>query len=56
MSLEELRQRIDDIDAKLLDLLNQRAAAAIEIGKIKQNTDSAFYVPEREKAVYQKIK
>lgn len=55
MSLDDLRARIDEIDAKILDLLNERARAAIEIGKLKQSTNSVFYVPEREKAVFEKL-
>ena len=55
MSLEELRKRIDDIDARIVNLLNERARAAIEIGKIKRSTNSAIYVPEREKAVFEKL-
>lgn len=55
MSLDEQRKRIDEIDKKILDLLNERARAAIEIGKIKQSTNSVFYVPEREKAVYDSL-
>ncbi|MCH8204104.1 MAG: prephenate dehydratase [Candidatus Hydrogenedentes bacterium] len=53
--MDEHRKRIDEVDKKILDLLNERAKAAIEIGKIKRSTDSAFYVPEREKAVYESL-
>ena len=55
MTLDELRIRIDELDAQILELLNARAEAAMEIGKIKQSTNSVFYVPEREKAVYEKL-
>ena len=55
MTLDELRNRIDDIDKQIVDLLNARAEAAIGIGKIKQSTDAVFYVPEREKAVYKRL-
>ena len=34
MSLEELRQRIDDIDGQLVTLLNERARVVMEIGKV----------------------
>ncbi len=56
MSLDELRARIDVLDAQILGMLNERARAAIEIGKIKHSTDAVYYVPEREKAVYEKLK
>ena len=34
MSLEELINQIDTVDAKLLKLLNDRARIVIEIGKL----------------------
>ncbi len=55
MSIDDQRKRIDEIDKNILDLLNERAKAAIEIGKIKKSTNSVFYVPEREKAVYESL-
>lgn len=56
MSLDELRGQIDALDSKILELLNERAKAAIEIGRIKHNTDAVYYVPEREKIVFDKLK
>ena len=55
MGLDELRTRIDAIDAQILDLLNERARNVIEVGKIKHSTNAVFYVPEREKAVFDKL-
>lgn len=55
MSLDDLRKKIDDIDEQILAKLNERAQAAVEIGKIKQSTNAVFYVPERERAVYEKL-
>lgn len=55
MTLDELRNQIDEIDGQILELLNARAEAAIAIGKIKRSTNSVFYVPEREKAVYARL-
>ncbi len=55
MSLDELRNRIDAIDRQMLDLLNERARAACEVGRIKQTENSPFYVPEREKAIFDKL-
>ena len=46
----EYRNKIDGIDKKILDLLNERANCAVEIGKIKQSP-SAVYVPSRETEV-----
>jgi chorismate mutase / prephenate dehydratase len=36
MSLLALRQQIDSIDAKLVQLLNERARVSLNIGKIKK--------------------
>ncbi|MBI1320006.1 MAG: prephenate dehydratase [Candidatus Hydrogenedens sp.] len=55
MSLDDLRQRIDEIDQQVLHLLNERARRACEIGEIKRGENSPFYVPEREKAVFDKL-
>ena len=50
------RQRIDEIDARLLGLLNERAACAIEIGRIKQKTGREVYDPAREKTVIDRLR
>jgi chorismate mutase len=51
MDIAEWRRKIDDLDRKLAALLNERAAAAVEIGRLKRNTDLPIYEPEREKEV-----
>jgi chorismate mutase/prephenate dehydratase len=55
MSLDDLRNRIDAIDRQMLDLLNERARCACEVGHIKRAEDAPFYVPEREKAIFDKL-
>jgi len=55
MSLEELRQRIDELDDKLVQLLNERARVVVEIGKLKNKTDKPVYAPDREKEVFARI-
>jgi chorismate mutase/prephenate dehydratase len=55
MSLEELRKRIDDIDQRLVDMLNERARVVIEIGKLKNIADKPIYAPDREKEIFSKI-
>jgi chorismate mutase len=51
MDISGWRKKIDELDRKLVDLLNQRAAAAVEIGRLKRNTDLPIYEPEREREV-----
>ncbi|OHB51957.1 MAG: chorismate mutase [Planctomycetes bacterium GWF2_42_9] len=53
MNLEDLRSKIDQIDTKLVELLNQRAQVVIEIGKAKG--DGPVYAPDREKKVLERI-
>ena len=55
MSLDKLRKQIDEIDHKLISLLNERAKVVIEVGKLKSQTDGQIYAPDREKAVLDKI-
>ena len=55
MELERLRKQIDEVDSRIVELLNQRYAAVAEIGKLKQNAMRAVYVPEREKIVFEKV-
>ena len=51
MNLQDLRRRIDEIDRKLVDLLNERSKCALEIGKLKQQANLPLYQPEREREV-----
>ena len=53
MNLEDLRKKIDQIDAKLVELLNERAQVVIQIGKLKAN--GPVYAPDREKQVLKRI-
>ena len=50
--LEPLRNRIDEIDSEILSLVNERAKAALAVGKLKEeHSDSDetvyYYRPER---------
>ena len=49
--LTPLRERIDAIDAAILDLLNQRARVAQEVGHVKAETNAPVFRPEREAQV-----
>ena len=55
MSLDELRKRIDELDSEILRCLNERARCAMDIGDIKRANNAVYYVPERERAVYDKL-
>jgi chorismate mutase len=49
--LDELRQRIDAIDTRLVELLSARAACALEIGHEKKLAGLDVYQPSREAEV-----
>jgi chorismate mutase len=51
MNLSDWRRRIDEIDEKLVELLNERSKCALEIGRLKQEANMPLYQPERENAV-----
>ena len=51
MTLADWRRRIDEIDRKLVELLNERSQCALEIGKIKQAEHLPLYQPDREREV-----
>jgi chorismate mutase-like protein len=51
MSLADWRRRIDEIDRKLVELLNERSKCALELGKLKQQANLPLYQPDREKEV-----
>jgi len=53
MNLDDWRRRIDEIDKKLVQLLNERSRCALEIGRLKQAANLPLYQPEREKEVLQ---
>jgi chorismate mutase/prephenate dehydratase len=55
MSLQEHRNKIDQVDEKLVELLNERTRHALEIGKIKHKDGQGIYVPAREKEVLTRV-
>ena len=56
--LAQIRDRIDDLDRQMQDLLNARAQAAREVAEIKlaSGKDAVFYRPEREAMVLRMVK
>jgi chorismate mutase-like protein len=55
MSIEDWRRKIDEIDAKLVELFNERSKCAIEIGKIKHVENLRVYDPQREREILKRI-
>ena len=55
MDIADWRKKIDEIDRKLVELLNQRAQAAHEIGRLKRNTNMPIYEPDRERIIFENV-
>lgn len=53
--LEALRRRIDDIDARILEQLNERARVVLEVGALKRRNADAVYVPDRERRIVARL-
>jgi chorismate mutase len=51
VTIDQLRRRIDELDERLVELLNERATCALRIGEIKQALGVEIYQPERESQV-----
>jgi chorismate mutase len=54
-ALAECRERIDRIDQRLIELLNERTSIAREIGRIKQEAELPVYEPKRETEVFRNV-
>ncbi|MFH1645580.1 MAG: prephenate dehydratase [Candidatus Omnitrophota bacterium] len=53
--LTELRNKIDKVDAEIIELLNQRAQITLGIGKIKTKAKKPIFAPKREYEIYEKL-
>ena len=56
MDIPDWRNKIDELDRQLVELLSQRAQAAHEIGKLKRNSAMPIYEPDREKLVFENVR
>ena len=53
--LEEFRVLIDDVDRRLVALLNERTRTVEEIGQVKRTAQLPIYEPKREDQVFANI-
>lgn len=56
MDIASWRKQIDELDRRLVELLNQRAQAAHEIGKLKRVAGMPIYEPDREQTVFENVR
>ncbi len=54
-ALAACRQRIDALDLRILELLNERTRIVEEIGRLKRQLDLPIYEPRREDEVYRNV-
>jgi len=54
-ALAGLRDRIDEIDRQLIELLNRRTSIVEEIGRIKHDAGLPVYEPRREDQVFENV-
>jgi chorismate mutase-like protein len=53
--LIECRDEIDEVDVRILKLLNERTSIVEEIGRIKRTLDLPIYEPKREEDVFRNV-
>jgi chorismate mutase len=55
MDIADWREKIDELDRRLVQLLSERARAAQEIGRLKRDTSLPIYEPDRERIVFENV-
>lgn len=53
--LDKLRDILDNIDSKILNLLNKRMETVHQVGVVKSKSGGAIYRPEREKSIIERL-
>jgi chorismate mutase-like protein len=53
--LEQFRVMIDDVDKRIVELLNERTRVVEEIGRVKREAQLPIYEPKREDQVFANI-
>jgi chorismate mutase-like protein len=53
--LEEFRVLVDDVDRRIVALLNERTRVVENIGRVKRQTNLPIYEPKREDQVFANI-
>ncbi len=56
MDITDWRKRIDDVDERLVKLLNERARYVLEIGALKKRLRMPVYEPQREREILENVR
>ena len=54
--LREYREFIDDVDRRIVELINERTRVVEDIGRVKRDAEMPVYEPEREQKVFDNIR
>jgi chorismate mutase len=54
--ISDWRKKIDALDEQIVQLINERARAAIAIGDLKHQSSLPVYEPKREQAVFEHVR
>ena len=55
MDIEDWREKIDEVDTQILELINKRSEFSITIGEIKTDRGIPIHSPEREKTIVKRM-
>jgi chorismate mutase-like protein len=55
MGIDDCRKRIDELDARLVELLSERSRVVAEIGKLKREAGQLIYQPDREREILERV-
>ena len=55
MDIADWRHQIDELDQQLVKLINRRAECALEIGRLKRNSEMPVYEPDRERIIFDNV-
>ncbi len=56
MDIAAWRRKIDQLDARLVELLNERARYAAEVGRLKRKKNVPLHQPEREREILGRVR
>lgn len=56
MDIADWRHKIDELDRQIVQLLSERAVAALAIGRLKSATNMPVYEPARENVIFENIR
>jgi chorismate mutase len=54
-ALARCREQLDELDRRIVEILNQRTVIVEEIGRIKRDAEMQIYEPNREMKVFENV-